>query len=163
MIKLDNIQDAIDDFRQGKMVIVVDDEDRENEGDLIARRRKNNPRAGQLHAQKRARRIVRTHHPVALPRARTAAPGRAEHVDARHTLYGDCRQARGLHHRRQCRGPLRHHPRTCRPWARPPRPSAAPDISTRSMRRMPACCAARATPRLLSTWHVWPVCNLLLP
>ncbi len=35
MIKLDNIQDAIDDFRQGKMVIVVDDEDRENEGDLI--------------------------------------------------------------------------------------------------------------------------------
>lgn len=29
-----SIQDAIEDFRQGKMVIVVDDEDRENEGDL---------------------------------------------------------------------------------------------------------------------------------
>lgn len=28
------IEDAIEDFRQGKMVILVDDEDRENEGDL---------------------------------------------------------------------------------------------------------------------------------
>ena len=34
-IQLDNIEDAIEDFRQGKMVIVVDDEDRENEGDII--------------------------------------------------------------------------------------------------------------------------------
>ena len=34
-IKLDSIEEAIEDFRQGKMVIVVDDEDRENEGDLI--------------------------------------------------------------------------------------------------------------------------------
>ncbi len=30
-----NIEDAIEDFRQGKFVIVVDDEDRENEGDFI--------------------------------------------------------------------------------------------------------------------------------
>ena len=35
MIKLDTIEEAIDDFRKGKFVIVVDDEDRENEGDLI--------------------------------------------------------------------------------------------------------------------------------
>lgn len=34
-IRLDKIEDAIEDFRNGKMVIVVDDEDRENEGDLI--------------------------------------------------------------------------------------------------------------------------------
>ncbi|MDE6497368.1 MAG: bifunctional 3,4-dihydroxy-2-butanone-4-phosphate synthase/GTP cyclohydrolase II [Muribaculaceae bacterium] len=34
-IKLDNIADAIADIREGKMVIVVDDEDRENEGDFI--------------------------------------------------------------------------------------------------------------------------------
>lgn len=32
---LDNIKDAIEDIKNGKMVIVVDDEDRENEGDLI--------------------------------------------------------------------------------------------------------------------------------
>jgi 3,4-dihydroxy 2-butanone 4-phosphate synthase/GTP cyclohydrolase II len=35
-IKLNTIKEAIEDFRQGKMVIVVDDEDRENEGDFIA-------------------------------------------------------------------------------------------------------------------------------
>lgn len=34
-IKLNTIEEAIDDFRQGKFLIVVDDEDRENEGDFI--------------------------------------------------------------------------------------------------------------------------------
>jgi len=34
-MKLNNIEEAIEDFRQGKIVIVVDDEDRENEGDFI--------------------------------------------------------------------------------------------------------------------------------
>ena len=33
--KLSTIEEAIEDIRQGKFVIVVDDEDRENEGDLI--------------------------------------------------------------------------------------------------------------------------------
>jgi 3,4-dihydroxy 2-butanone 4-phosphate synthase/GTP cyclohydrolase II len=32
---LDSIESAIEDIRQGKMVIVVDDEDRENEGDFV--------------------------------------------------------------------------------------------------------------------------------
>jgi 3,4-dihydroxy 2-butanone 4-phosphate synthase/GTP cyclohydrolase II len=31
----DRVEDAIEDIRQGKMVIVADDEDRENEGDLV--------------------------------------------------------------------------------------------------------------------------------
>ncbi|MDO5525148.1 MAG: bifunctional 3,4-dihydroxy-2-butanone-4-phosphate synthase/GTP cyclohydrolase II [Prevotella sp.] len=33
--KINTVEEAIDDFREGKFVIVVDDEDRENEGDLI--------------------------------------------------------------------------------------------------------------------------------
>lgn len=33
--KLNTIEEAIEDFRKGEFVIVVDDEDRENEGDLI--------------------------------------------------------------------------------------------------------------------------------
>ena len=33
--KLNTIEEALDDFREGKIVIVVDDEDRENEGDFI--------------------------------------------------------------------------------------------------------------------------------
>jgi 3,4-dihydroxy 2-butanone 4-phosphate synthase/GTP cyclohydrolase II len=35
MSKFNNIEEAIDDFKAGKMLIVVDDEDRENEGDFI--------------------------------------------------------------------------------------------------------------------------------
>ena len=33
--RFDNIEDAIEDFKNGKMLIVADDEDRENEGDII--------------------------------------------------------------------------------------------------------------------------------
>ena len=33
--QLDRVEDAIADIRAGKVIIVVDDEDRENEGDLI--------------------------------------------------------------------------------------------------------------------------------
>lgn len=42
-IKLDSIEEALADFREGKFVIVVDDEDRENEGDLIVAAEKITP------------------------------------------------------------------------------------------------------------------------
>lgn len=41
--KLNLITEAIEDIRQGKVVIVVDDEDRENEGDFIAAAEKVTP------------------------------------------------------------------------------------------------------------------------
>ncbi len=34
-MKLNSVEELIDDIRQGKMVILMDDEDRENEGDLV--------------------------------------------------------------------------------------------------------------------------------
>lgn len=34
-IRIDKIEDAIDDIRNGKVIVVVDDEDRENEGDFV--------------------------------------------------------------------------------------------------------------------------------
>ena len=40
---LDSIQSAIDDIKKGKLVIVVDDEDRENEGDFITAARNVTP------------------------------------------------------------------------------------------------------------------------
>ena len=36
LIHLNTIEEAIEDIRQGKVIIVVDDEDRENEGDFLA-------------------------------------------------------------------------------------------------------------------------------
>ena len=41
--KLDSIESALDDFRKGRIVIVVDDEDRENEGDMIFSAEKSTP------------------------------------------------------------------------------------------------------------------------
>ena len=34
-MNFDLVEDALEDIRQGRMVIVADDEDRENEGDLV--------------------------------------------------------------------------------------------------------------------------------
>ncbi len=41
--KLNTVEEVLDDFREGKIVIVVDDEDRENEGDFIVAAEKITP------------------------------------------------------------------------------------------------------------------------
>src|SRR3712207_3546653 len=43
--KFNTIEEAIEDIRNGKMVVVVDDEDRENEGDLLMAAEKVTPEA----------------------------------------------------------------------------------------------------------------------
>ena len=35
MYKFNSIEEAIEDIKKGKLVVVIDDEDRENEGDLL--------------------------------------------------------------------------------------------------------------------------------
>lgn len=67
MIKLDSIQDALEDFKQGKFVIVVDDEDRENEGDLIIAAEKITPEAVNF-MLKNARGVLCT--PITMERCR---------------------------------------------------------------------------------------------
>jgi 3,4-dihydroxy 2-butanone 4-phosphate synthase/GTP cyclohydrolase II len=42
-VKFNTIEEAIEDIRQGKMIIVVDDEDRENEGDFLTAARNVTP------------------------------------------------------------------------------------------------------------------------
>jgi 3,4-dihydroxy 2-butanone 4-phosphate synthase/GTP cyclohydrolase II len=42
-IKLDTVASAIEDIKNGKLIIVVDDEDRENEGDFVAAARSVTP------------------------------------------------------------------------------------------------------------------------
>ncbi len=45
MYKFNTIEEAIDDIRNGKIIVVVDDEDRENEGDLLMAAEKATPEA----------------------------------------------------------------------------------------------------------------------
>ena len=63
--KLSSIEDAVKDFKEGKFVIVVDDEDRENEGDLIISR-EDHTRESEFHAQERTRRALRAHHALQM-------------------------------------------------------------------------------------------------
>ena len=42
-IRLNTIEEALEDLRAGKVIIVVDDEDRENEGDFITAARNATP------------------------------------------------------------------------------------------------------------------------
>jgi len=44
-MKFNSIEEAIEDIRQGRMIVVVDDEDRENEGDLLMAAEKVTPEA----------------------------------------------------------------------------------------------------------------------
>ena len=41
--KLNSIEEAVEDIKKGKVIIVVDDENRENEGDFIAAAEKVTP------------------------------------------------------------------------------------------------------------------------
>ncbi|NOZ69328.1 MAG: hypothetical protein GXP46_08835, partial [Deferribacteres bacterium] len=43
--KFNTIEEALEDIREGKMVILIDDEDRENEGDLTIAAEKVTPEA----------------------------------------------------------------------------------------------------------------------
>ena len=79
-IKLDSIESALEDFREGKMVIVVDDEDRENEGDLIVAAEKITPEQVNF-MLKNARGVLCTPRPA----------GGCEHIGARHTVHPHCR------------------------------------------------------------------------
>jgi 3,4-dihydroxy 2-butanone 4-phosphate synthase / GTP cyclohydrolase II len=49
-VRFDTIKSALDDIRDGRMVIVVDDEDRENEGDFVMAAEKVSPEAVNLMA-----------------------------------------------------------------------------------------------------------------
>ena len=40
-----SIPEALEDLKQGKMIVLVDDEDRENEGDLVVAAEKTTPAA----------------------------------------------------------------------------------------------------------------------
>ena len=69
-IRFDSIEDAIADIRNGKLVVVVDDEDRENEGDFVTGRRGHYAGPGQLYGAVGARADVRPAHARARRRAR---------------------------------------------------------------------------------------------
>ena len=140
---------AIEELRAGKMIILVDDEDRENEGDLVHGRREGHARGDQLHGQARPRpdlpdadrgaALRALDLPLMVARGTTAPPfGTAftVSIEARDGV------TTGISRRR----PRAHDPRRDRPGRRARRPRHARATSSRCARkprRRAACAPAR--------------------
>ena len=80
--KLNTIDEAVEQLQNGEFVIVVDDEDRENEGDFII--------AAEKITEEKVNFMLREGRGV------LCAPITA---DAGHPIHGHGRPARGVHHR----------------------------------------------------------------
>ena len=123
---LSPIDEIIEDLRNGRMIILVDAEDRENEGDLVVPGADGDARCHQLHGQARARPGL----PVADPAARRPAAPRVHGAPERgaqpHGLHGFDRGARGHRHRHLRARPRPHHRHRHRPHQGPARTSSRP-------------------------------------
>ena len=153
--KLSSIEDALEDFKAGQFVIVVDDEDRENEGDLIIAAEKITPEKVNF-MLKNARGVLCV--PITL--------SRCEELDLPHQVSDNtsmlgtpftvtvdklegCTTGVSIHDRAA----------TIKALADPastPQTFGRPGHIIRSTPRTTACCAAADTPRLQSTSAVSP-------
>ena len=154
-IRLDRVEDAIADIAAGKAVVVVDDEDRENEGDMIFAASKATPElmaftirhsSGVICVPMPGDMLDRLEIPLMTPhnkdRLRTAY---TISVDARDGVTPASQPPTG---------PTR---RACWPTPRAsPGTSPDPATSSRCATARAACSYVAATPRQLSTWPDWP-------
>ena len=102
--KLNTIEEAVADFAEGKFVIVVDDEDRENEGDLIIAAEKIT--AEQVNFMlKNARGVLCA--PITIERCKEL--DLPHQVQDNTSVLGTPFTVTGLHHRRFCPRPCRDH------------------------------------------------------
>ena len=159
MMPFATIPEAIEDFRAGKMLIVVDDEDRENEGDLTMAAQSITPEAinfmathgrGLICLALAPERCDALHLPLISP-MNTSRFGTAfcESIDA----------TEGVSHRH-----FRGRPRAYHSARRSTRNRAraiwrGPDIFSRCARAKAECWCAPGRPKPLSIWRASPASN----
>ncbi len=120
-LKLDSIESAIAAIAAGKPVIVVDDEDRENEGDLVMAATRATRRAHGLHDPPYLRHHLRAAAGLGSAPPQPAADGRRQRRAALDRLHGVRRLSRGIDHRHLGGRARLHLPRARQPQYRPPR------------------------------------------
>ena len=113
------IEEALEEIRAGRMVVVCDDENRENEGDLTLAAQFATPEAINFMAKRGARADLPRAHSRALRGARPRADGRQERILLRDPLHRLDRGPRGRHHRDLRARPRAHHPGRRRPRRQP--------------------------------------------
>ena len=82
------IDDALQALREGRVIIVVDDQDRENEGDFIAAADKVTPEIDRVHDHARTRAGVHADLAGSRRSAPTWPDGRAQHGPAPDAVHG---------------------------------------------------------------------------
>ena len=159
MTRLDSVERAVADIAAGKAVVVIDDEDRENEGDLIFAAEKATPELVAF--------MVRyTSGYLCVPLDGEICdrlgllPMYAVNQDKHGTAYTvtvDAKNGVGTGISASDRAT------TMRAAGRSdqPSPTTSPSPATwcRCAPRTAACCAGPATPRPPSTWPGWPACS----
>ena len=144
--------------RPAALSIVVDDEDRENEGDIIFAAEAGHAGAARLHGPLHQRRDLRAAARPGPGPAEPSADDRAEQRAHAHRLHRHRGRARRRDHRHLGRRPGNDDPAAGRS-ARPARTtSSGPATSSRSATPKAACWPARGTPRPRWTWPGWPGC-----
>ena len=159
---LDSIEEAIEDFRKGEFVIVVDDEDRENEGDLVIAAELITPEKVNF-MLKHARGVLCA--PITL--------SRCEELDLPHQVVNNTSVLGTpftvtIDKLEGCTTGVSAADRaaTIRALADPastPETFGRPGHVNPFTPRTGACCAARGIPRLASIWPSWRDCTRLRP
>ena len=148
---ISSIDEIIDDARNGRMFILVDHEDRENEGDLVIPAQMATPDRHQLHGHPRPRPHLPRDDRRAARRPRPAADGAGQLLAPRDRLHRLDRGARGGDDRHLRPRPRPHRRRRHRPALGRRRTSPRPATSSRCAPATAACSSAPATPRPPST------------
>ena len=155
-VRLDTVERAVADIAAGKAVVVVDDEDRENEGDLIFAASKATPEL-MAFTIRHSSGVICVPMPADDARpARDPADDAAQQGPDAHGVHDLGRRPRRRHHRHLA-PPTAPTPPGCWPTRRPSRGrSPGPATSSRCATARAACWSAAATPRPRSTWPGWP-------
>ena len=145
------IEEAIEEIRRGRMVVVCDGEDRENEGDLVMAAQFATPEAVNFMAKEARGLICLALTAERCERLGLQADGGEERGAAADRLHGHDRGRRRGQHRDLRPRPRPHDPGRDRPRARARATSSSPATCSRCGPRRAACWSAPATPRPAST------------
>ena len=114
------IEEALDELRQGRMIVLVDDEHRENEGDLVIAAEKATPEAINFMMRNACGMVCLAMSPAICDRLHLDIDARRQRRPAGHAAHAENRRPHRHHHRH-----LRLRPRPHRPGGhrrRAPRP-----------------------------------------
>ena len=155
-VRMDSVERAIADIAAGKAVVVVDDEDRENEGDIIFAASKATPELMAFTIRYSSGVIC-----VPMPGddarpARDPADDAAQQGQAADGVHDLGRRPRRRHHRHLGGRPRAHRAGAGRLGDRAVGDHPARATSSRCATARAACWPAAATPRPRSTWPGWP-------